>query len=78
MGDEHSVHHNIFLGVALPTPSGSVGPHPASSGFRCNDQSEMWGYHLNSHVELNYHGKYHTPLHAVVDQTYMSGYNSNV
>ena len=51
MGDDHSVHHNISLGVALPTPSRSVGPLRASSRFLCIDKSEICLHLLNPQLE---------------------------
>jgi hypothetical protein len=63
MGDDHSVHHNISLGVGLPTPSRSVGPRRASSGFLCIDKSEIYVHHLN--LDLNLNTMVSTELHCV-------------
>ena len=77
MGVAHSARQNISLGVALPTPSCSVGPLSASSGFLCNDKSEICVHHLNPRLEPQYHGKCSAPLHAVVHPIYMSCYDSD-
>jgi len=41
MGDTHSACHNTSPGVAIHTPSHSVGSHRASSGFLCIDTWDM-------------------------------------
>jgi len=75
-GDDHSAHNNISLGDALPTPSRSVGPLHASSGFLCIDKSEICIHLLNPQLEPWYHGKYRAPLRAVVHPIYTSCYDS--
>jgi hypothetical protein len=51
MGDDHSAHDKISLGIDLPTPSRSVGPLRASSGFQCINESEICVHHQNPQVE---------------------------
>jgi len=50
-GDAHSACHNTSPCVALPTPSHSVDPLRASSGFLCIDISEICVHHLNPQLE---------------------------
>ena len=50
-GDAHSARHNTSPGVALPTPSRSVDPLRASSGFLCIDTSEICVHLLNPQLE---------------------------
>jgi hypothetical protein len=47
MADALSARHNSSLGVVLPTPSCSVNPLRASSGFLCIDSSEICVHLLN-------------------------------
>jgi hypothetical protein len=51
MGEAHSARHNASPGVALPTPSRSVDPLRASSGFLVIDTSEICVHHLNPQLE---------------------------
>jgi hypothetical protein len=52
MGDVHSAHNDISLCIALPTPSRSVDPLHASSGFLCINKSEICIHLLNPQLEL--------------------------
>ena len=76
-GDTDSAHHNISLGVALHTPSRSVNPLRANSGFLCISTSEICVQLLNPQHEPKYHGKYRAPLLAVVRPIYRSCYDSS-
>jgi hypothetical protein len=51
MGDDHSAHHTITLGVAYPTFIRLVGPFHASTGFVFIDKSGIWFRHLNPQHE---------------------------
>jgi hypothetical protein len=75
MGDAHSAQHNTSPGVALPTPSRSVDPLHASSGFLCIETSEISVHLLNPQLEPAYPGKYRVLLRAVVHPIYTSCYN---
>ena len=70
--------YNTSLGVALPTPSRSVDPLHAISGFLCIDTSEICVHLLYPQLETSYWGKYRAPLCAVVHPIYTSGYDSYV
>jgi len=50
-GDTHSACHNTSPGIALPTPSRSVDPLHASTGFLCIGTSEICVHHVNSQLE---------------------------
>jgi len=50
-GDSHSVCHNTSPGIALPTPSRSIDPLCASSGFLCIDPSGIWVHHWNAQCQ---------------------------
>ena len=73
MRDNHSAHHIISLGVALPTPSGSVSPLHASSGFLSIDKSGICIHLQNPQLEPQYHGKYRDPFRAVVHLVLATG-----
>jgi len=49
--EAHSARHNTSPGVAWPTPSRSVDPLRASSGFLCINTSEICVHHLNPQLE---------------------------
>jgi hypothetical protein len=51
MGDDHCAQQIISLGVAVQTPSHSVRPLNASSGFLCINKSEIY-FQLQKH-QLN-------------------------
>jgi len=50
-GNDHSAHHYTLRGVALPTPSRSIGPFSASYGFLGIDKSEKCIHFLNRQLE---------------------------
>jgi hypothetical protein len=65
MADTHSVHYNISLRVALPTPTRSVDHHGASSGFFIRKlnfsvrntpgvSERMWSVHLDATISGEY------------------------
>jgi len=75
-GDNHTAHYFTSLGIALPTPSCTVGPLRASSGCLCIDNSEIYVHLRHPQLEPWYHGKYRAPLSAVVHPIYTLSYDS--